>query len=458
MCTPIAVPIKLIPEHRVILEDIVNRRNSPQGLVKRARIILLAGEGHSNAQVAEILDININTVRLWRSRWYENVSRLFFCTYAVALNCLTLNYHCHPLFFSKLTLYISKLLIEKEKMMCLELNTLRKGQKDLKNIIAEVLGDAVRSGAPVKFTAEQFTAIIALACESPEKYGRPVTHWTPRELAAESVKQGIMESVSCSTLVRLLNEAAIKPHLSRYWEFNERDKDPQSFDQKIHEVNELYKNAAKLQQKGCAVVCFDEKTGIQSLERAASTLPVSVGQVEKREFNYKRHGTLVLTANFEVSTGQIISPTIETTRTESQLAAHIERTINMRPDGEWIFICDQLNTHKSESLVKLTATLCGIKEDLGIKEKSGILKSMETRQEFLENDSHRIRFVYLPKHTSWMNQVEMWFSILSRRVLKRGNFTSLENLKKRLLDFIDYFNKVLAKPFRWTYSGKPLKA
>ena len=130
----------------------------------------------------------------------------------------------------------------------------------------------------------------------------------------------------------------------------------------------------------------------------------------------------------------------------------------MRPDGGWIFICDQLNTHKSESLVKLTATLCGIDEDLGIKGKSSILKSMETRQEFLEKESHRIRFVYLPKHTSWMNQVEMWFSILSRRVLKRGNFTSLEDLRKKLLDFIEYFNKVLAKPFRWTYSGKPLKA
>lgn len=342
--------------------------------------------------------------------------------------------------------------------MCLELNNPRKRQKDLKNTIAEVLDDADRSGAPVKFTAEQFAAIIALSCESPEKYGRPVTHWTDRELAAETVKQSIVESISCSTIARLLNEADIKPHLSRYWEFNERDKAPQIFDQKIHKVNELYKNAKKLQEQGCTVVGFDEKTGMQALERAASTLPVSVGQTEKREFNYKRHGTLVLTANFEVSTGQIISPTIETTRTESQLAAHIERTINMRPDGEWIFICDQLNTHKSESLVKLTATLCGIKEDLGIKGKVGILKSMETRQEFLENDSHRIRFVYLPKHTSWMNQVEMWFSILSKRVLKRGNFTSLEDLRKKLLDFIEYFNKVLAKPFRWTYSGKPLKA
>jgi hypothetical protein len=408
MYTPLAVPIKLIPEHRAILEDIVNRRTSAQGLVKRARIILLAGEGHSNARIAEILDININTVRLWRGRWYNNIDRLLFFILGVPVR--TLRLYCSPsthFLMKNFYLQIADLMIKQRKLMCMESNRPHLCQKDLKTLITEVLDDATRSGAPVRFTAEQFAAIIALACESPEKYGRPVTHWTPRELAAEVVKQGIVESVSSSTIARLLNEADIKPHLSRYWEFNERDKDPQGFDQKIQEVNELYKNAEKLQEQGCTVVSFDEKTGIQSLERTAPTLPVSVGQVEKREFNYGRHGTLALTANFEVSTGQIISPTVETTRTESQLAAHIERTINMRPDGKWIFICDQLNTHKSESLVKLIAERCEIKENLGTKGKSGILKSMETRQEFLQNEHHKIRFVYLPKHTSWMNQVEM---------------------------------------------------
>jgi hypothetical protein len=270
-----------------------------------------------------------------------------------------------------------------------------------------------------------------------------VTHWTPKELAAEAVKQGIVQSVSCSTMARLLNEADIKPHLSRYWEFNERDKDPQSFTKKYMRSMNSIKMQRNCKSRVALWCALTKKTGIQSLERAASTLPVSVGQLEKREFNYKRHGTLVLTANFEVSTGQIFSPTNETTRTESQLAAHIERTITMRPDGEWIFICDQLNTHKSESLVKLTATLCGINEDLGIKGKSGIVKSMETRQEFLEKESHRIRFVYLPKHTSWMNQVEMWFSILSQRVLKRGNFISLEDLRKKMFDFmVSFFGMV----------------
>ena len=145
------------------------------------------------------------------------------------------------------------------------------------------------------------------------------------------------------------------------------------------------------------------------------------------------------------------------TRKEADFVAHIEQTIATDPEGVWIFIVDQLNTHKSESLVRLVADHCDLDIDLGVKGKCGILKSMKTRAAFLADDTHRLRFVYTPKHTSWLNQIEIWFSILARRVLKRGNFSTIDELHDRILAFIDYFNKTMAKPFKWTYAGRPLQ-
>ena len=124
-----------------------------------------------------------------------------------------------------------------------------------------------------------------------------------------------------------------------------------------------------------------------------------------------------------------------------------------------VFVNDQLNIHCSEGLVKLVAKACGIDEEtLGKKGKSGVLKSVKTRKEFLSDPSHCIRLVYTPKHSSWLNQVEIWFSILVRRVIRRGSFTSKQDLRTKILNFIAYFNQVLAKPFKWTYTGQVLKA
>ena len=184
-------------------------------------------------------------------------------------------------------------------------------------------------------------------------------------------------------------------------------------------------------------------------------MPVRPGTAEKLEFEYERHGTLCLTANFVVATGRVEEATIAETRTEPEFAAHIGRTIDTDPDASWIFVVDQLNTHQSEALVGLIAKRCGIDDDLGLKGKSGILETMPTRAAFLSDPTHRIRFMYTPKHCSWLNQVEIWFSILVRRLLKRGSFTSRDHLRLRLLAFIDYFNAVLAKPFKWTYTGRP---
>ena len=206
------------------------------------------------------------------------------------------------------------------------------------------------------------------------------------------------------------------------------------------------------------MISTDEKTGMQALERLHATKPVRPGLVERVEFEYIRHGTLCLMANFNVATGKIVSPSIGPSRTEADFAAHIDRTIETDPDAGWIFVADQLDTHVSAMLVELIARRCGIEEDLGIKGKTGILKSKKTRRTFLQDTLHRIRFVYTPRHCSWLNQVEIWFSILARRLLKRSSFTSLEDLHCRTLAFIEYFNAVLGKPFRWTYTGRPLQA
>jgi hypothetical protein len=243
----------------------------------------------------------------------------------------------------------------------------------------------------------------------------------------------------------------------RYW-LNSPDKleNPEEFARRSATVCETYAAAPERHRQGTHTISTDEKTGMQALERAAPTLPMKPGQIERQEADYIRHGTQALTANFEVATGKVICPTIGDTRNEQDFAAHIAQTIASDPQAPWIFVVDQLNTHQSATLVQLVTTLCGISAFLGVKGKSGILESMPTRRAFLEDPTHRIRFVYTPRHASWLNQVEIWFSILARRVLKRGNFTSTANLREKLLAFIDYFNHTMAKVFRWTYKGKPL--
>lgn len=234
--------------------------------------------------------------------------------------------------------------------------------------------------------------------------------------------------------------------------------DNAAFNDEVRTICKLYHQAQELHEQGVHLISVDEKTGIQAIERDAPTQAAKAGQVERVEYNYERHGTQALIANFEVATGKILSPTVEDTRTEVDFLLHLQQTVKNDPTAKWIFICDQLNTHKSASLVEWVAQECGIKEDLGEKGKFGILENMASRAKFLQDENHRIRFVYTPKHCSWLNQVEIWFGILSRRLLKRGEFTSTAELKARILKFIDFFNETLAKPFRWTYIGKPLMA
>lgn len=229
---------------------------------------------------------------------------------------------------------------------------------------------------------------------------------------------------------------------------------------KVSDICTLYREAPALAAQGERILSTDELTGVQALERAHPGLPMVPGKVERREFEYMRHGTCSFILNRDVVTGQIVAPSCGPTRTEADFLAHLQQTIATDLAAtRWHFVVDNLNTHCSESLVRWVAAESGLADlDLGEKGKRGLLASMPSRATFLSDPSHKIVFHYTPKHSSWLNQIEIWLSILVRKLLKRGNFTSVADLEAQVRAFIEYYNRTMAKPFKWTYQGKPLVA
>ncbi len=181
------------------------------------------------------------------------------------------------------------------------------------------------------------------------------------------------------------------------------------FTAQVQQICDLYRDAPKLHEQGVHVVSTDEKIGMQAVERLHPTKPTRPGLIERREFEYTRHGTLYLTANLEVATtGRLIAPRLAEDRTNEDFVAHIEATLATDPDARWIFVVDNLDPHKSEALVRTIAKKIGFRRDLGAMYKRGILKSRATRTTFLADPTHRIRFVFTPRHCSWLNQIEIW--------------------------------------------------
>lgn len=387
--------INLSDQERQNLTAIINQYTNKLSLIQRANIILMADEGWLYQDIAEELGIRKATVSIWTQRW------------ATA--------------------------------------------PESANVI-EKLQDLPRSGKPDKFTPEQLCKIFAIACEKPEDHGKPITHWTHRELAKTVVEKNIVDSISESYLGELLKKKDLQPHRIKYWLNVKAD---EKKDERIADICNIYINSKKSDSQQITI-SIDEMTGVQALERIAPDLMIRPGKPQAREFEYKRHGTQTLLGGLNVATGKI-QALVGDTRKENDFVEFIKHLVESNPGYEkYHFVMDQLNTHKSASLVQYVADFCGIEDCLGVKGKEGILKSMVSREDFLCDCDKNIVFHYTPKHASWMNQIEIWFGILMKKVINRGNFLSKEDLKNKILTFIDYFNHTMAKPYRWTYQGKPL--
>ena len=282
--------------------------------------------------------------------------------------------------------------------------------------------DQPRSGRPVEITALERHQVIAAACSAPREFGLDRAIWSHEALAEALEADGRVRSISSSTVGRILADAEIKPHRVKAWCHST---DPE-YQAKMRSIVELYISPPA----GAAVLSIDEKSGIQALSRSRPMVPAAPGRASRQEFEYKRNGTRCLFACFNVRTGQVLGRcTLQ--RAREDFFSFMDLVAGRYRQGQVHVVLDNLNTHKDTS-----------------------------RGPFLTewNRAHGDRFVfhYTPTHGSWLNQVELWFSILTRRVLRYGDFSTPDALVDTIERFIEVWNDEEAKPFRWTYEGRPL--
>ena len=379
-------------------------------------MILMSFDGKCNAEIAEVLNCERHCVGRWRRRWAKSFAAL----------------------------------------VAIEMNEF---DAEFKRTIEDVLRDAPRSGAPATFSAQQIAQIVSTACEKPRDSGRPVETWTGRELADEVIKRDIVTSISKSRVNDFLRFVNLKPSRKKGWCFT-TEKDHEAFQLQIEEICSIYLNAKEADQlHSTHTICVDEMTSLAANERRAPSRVALPGQQGQIECQYTRHGTLSLTGSWDVVAGQMIHTTIDETRDSEDFAKHIRQTIMTDPSANWVIIADNLNTHSGEPIVRTIAELLGIdRSSLGDKKRRvGVLGCAQSRRQFLTNPAHRIRFAYTPKHSSWLNQIEIVFGLINRRVIRAGSFTSKDDLREKLSAFIDYYNRTYAKPFNWTYTGRPIE-
>lgn len=410
-----AAKVIVSEKQQAILNKFAKSKSCKVSLAQRSRIILLAFEGHNNEAIEREVGLQHDAVGVWRRRWRDDWQRL------ISIEC-------------------------SEKPHVLE--------QEIKRLLA----DLPRAGRKPTITAQQQATVFKKACEDPKDSDRPIAKWSHRELSLQLIADGVFDAISGRWIGKLLRRASIRPHKNKYW-LTSKDKTDPDFDRRVAEVCAAYHNAIALyESRGIHTICIDEQTGIQALQRIAPDLLPRPGMTMLREYEYIRHGTLCLFGNLHVPTGKILCPMLRQTRTEEDYLENIDAVIGQDPDAGYRLIADNLNTHSSESCVRYVATSCGIEEDLGKKGVRGILKSVASRAAFLTAPSHRIQFLFTPRHCSWLNQIEIWFGTLRSKVTRWSSFHSVDALQTAIESFIEYFNETMAKPYNWTYTGKVLAA
>jgi transposase len=395
------------------LQEIIRSGLFGATFIRRARCIALAHLGENYSNISAKVGLSTKTVSQWVRRFVASLSAFGH--------------------------------VEKEGVKAL-----------LMRSVVDCLRDAPRSGAPKTFGPAQVASIISIACEDPNASNRPVTTWTAREIASETVLRKIVDTISTSQVQRFLNDVQLRPQDNKGWCFT-TEKDQELFNLQAQSVCDAYIDAPRLlAEEDICTVCVDEMTSLQANEKRAPTKRAIPGHCGKEECQYTRHGTICLTGNWDVVRGQFLLPTIEETRNNKDFSLHIKRLIQTDIAKGWVFVVDNLNTHCGEPLVRMVAEHLGISgDDLGEVAKNGVLKDMASRRAFLSDTSHLVRFVYIPKHSSWLNQIEAVFRMINRRVMRCGSFTSKEELVNKLRAFTKYFNETIAKPMKWTFTGRP---
>ena len=384
-----APSIVLEPAESETLQRLASKPTSELRISQRAQLILCAAAGQSNRRIQERMGCDLKTIGKWRHRY------------------------------------------------------LQRRQAEPERDIESWLADAERPGRPAEFDEFFWTDVLAIATSDPEDSQRPVTHWSSWELAEEVVHRGLAARIHRSTISRFLAECKLQPH--RVQEWMNRKPDPE-FDPRAARVKQLLVQAQNQPDAERAVVSFDEKTGMQAKQRIAPSQPMAYGKPARMEFEYARHGTLVLFAMMLVSTGELFART-RPCRTNPVTAAVLGSLFQELLEAGYRkidVVLDQLNTHWSTELVREVARRCGLPE---LAEEA--VRTGPQRRAWLEEPDKPIVFYFTPKHASWLNPIEIWFGVLARKVLRRGSFCSTRDLEEKVHRFVEYFNRKMARPYKF---------